>query len=404
LTRPATVFNLPPSARREQYFFQRFVLRDGENAMQKGSTLGWVRQERFLVISVLTTIAFYLFSDSLFGGLSDTYRLALIFFWLFSAVLGSALAVVRHADHIAERLGEPYGTLILTLCITSIEVVSITAIMLHGANNPTLARDTLFAVTMIVLNGMVGLSLLLGGWRYHEQYYNLQGANTYLGVIIPLGVLCLVLPNFTVVQSGPPKLSFAERIFVATVSLGLYAAFLFLQTSRHRAYFAAEEHVKEAPTPETPTSGPPLAWHAVLLAIYMALVVYLAEKLAPPVDYVVETMGKPAAFAGLAMAVLVATPEIVSAVRAAGKNNLQRSMNIFLGSVLSTIGLTIPAIIVISELTLHPIQLGLEHTDLLLFVLTLLLCTVTFSSGRTNILQGGVHLILFAAYIFFIFQ
>jgi Ca2+:H+ antiporter len=372
--------------------------------MQKASALEWVHKERFLALSVLTTIAFYVFSDSLFSGLSDMYRLALVFFWLFSVVLGSALAVVRHADHIAERLGEPYGTLILTLCITSIEVVSITAIMLHGANNPTLARDTLFAVTMIVLNGMVGLSLLLGGWRYREQYYNLQGANTYLGVIIPLGVLCLVLPNFTVVESGPPRLSFAEKIFVATISLGLYASFLFLQTRRHRAYFAAEQGVEEAPTADLPISTSPLTWHVALLAIYMALVVYLAEKLAPPVDYVVETMGKPAALAGLAMAVLVATPEILGAVRAAGKNNLQRSMNIFLGSVLSTIGLTIPAIIVISELTNHPIRLGLEHTDLLLFVLTLFLCTVTFSSGRTNILQGGVHLILFAAYIFFIFQ
>jgi Ca2+:H+ antiporter len=372
--------------------------------MQKAGTRDWIRQERFLLISVLTTIAFYQFGDSLFGGLSHMYRLVLVFLWLFSVVLGSALAVVRHADQLAERLGEPYGTLILTLCITSIEVVSITAIMLHGANNPTLARDTLFAVTMIVLNGMVGLSLLLGGWRYREQYYNLQGANTYLGVIIPMGVLCLVLPDFTVVPSGPPMLSLAQKIFVATVSLGLYAAFLFLQTSRHRAYFAAEQGDEDAALAQETADRAPLAWHASMLVVYMALVVYLAQKLAPPVDYVVETMGKPAALAGLAMAVLVATPEILGAVRAAGKNNLQRSMNIFLGSVLSTIGLTIPAIIVISELTLHPVRLGLEHTDLLLFVLTLLLCTVTFSSGRTNILQGGVHLILFAAYIFFIFQ
>lgn len=363
-----------------------------------------IRSERFLAISLLTTIAFFLFGDTLLGGLSNLYRLALIFFWLFIVVLGSALAVVRHAEHLAERLGEPYGTLILTLCITTIEVVSITAIMLHGENNPTLARDTLFAVTMIVLNGMVGLSLLLGGWRYREQYYNLQGANTYLGVIIPLGVMCLVLPDFIATPSGPPMLSVAQKIFVATVSLGLYVAFLCLQTSRHRAYFVAQNDGSELRVvPVHPTSTP-LSLHVVLLAIYMGLVVYLAEKLAPPVDYVVETMGKPAALAGLAMAVLVAAPEIIGAVRAAGRNNLQRSMNIFLGSVLSTIGLTIPAIIVISELTDHPVRLGLEHTDLLLFLLTLALCMVTFSSGRTNILQGGVHLILFVAYLFLIFQ
>lgn len=369
--------------------------------MQTIGVLTVLRRERFLAISVLTTLAFYLFGDTLFGGLSNLYRLAVIFFWLFSVVLGSALAVVRHAERLAEKLGEPYGTLILTLCITSIEVVSITAIMLHGANNPTLARDTLFAVTMIVLNGMVGLSLLLGGWRYREQHYNLHGANTYLGVIIPLGVLCLVLPDFIVAASGPPRLSAAQKIFVATVSAGLYAAFLALQTSRHRAYFTVQTGEGEAS--EAAPSDAPLTPHVILLVIYMALVVYLAEKLAPPVDYVVETMGQPAALAGLAMAVLVATPEIIGAVRAAGRNNLQRSMNIFLGSVLSTIGLTIPAIIVISELTDHPVRLGLEHTDLLLFVLTLALCMVTFSSGRTNVLQGGVHLILFLAYLFLIF-
>jgi Ca2+:H+ antiporter len=199
-------------------------------------------------------------------------------------------------------------------------------------------------------------------------------------------------------------LSSAQKIFVALVSLGLYVAFLFMQASRHRAYFAARPDGDELHVARIDPVEIPVFRHVVLLAIYMVLVVYLAEKLAPPVDYVVETMGKPAALAGLTMAILVATPEIIGAVRAALRNNLQRSMNIFLGSVLSTIGLTIPAIIVISEVTQHPIRLGLEHTDLLLFVLTLALCMVTFSSGRTNILQGGVHLILFVAYLFLIFQ
>jgi Ca2+:H+ antiporter len=372
--------------------------------MQTIALMARIRRERFLPVSVLTTLAFYLFGDSLFSGLSSMYRLVLVFFWLFFVVLGSALAVVRHAEYLAEKLGEPYGTLILTLCITSIEVVSITAIMLHGANNPTLARDTLFAVTMIVLNGMVGLSLLFGGWRYREQHYNLHGANTYLGVIIPLGVLSLVLPDFIATPSGIPMLSMPQKIFVAAVSLGLYVAFLALQTHRHRGYFTVQNADIDEYDGSPAAMASPLAVHVVLLAIYMALVVYLAQKLAPPVDYVVETLGKPAALAGLVMAVLVATPEIIGAVRAAGRNNLQRSMNIFLGSVLSTIGLTIPAIIVISDVTQHPIQLGLQHTDLLLFVLTLALCMVTFSSGRTNILQGGVHLILFTAYLFLIFQ
>jgi Ca2+:H+ antiporter len=324
-----------------------------------------------------------------------------IFVWLFAVILGSALAVVRHAEHLGKQLGEPYGTLVLTLSITAIEVISITAIMLHGENNPTLARDTLFAVTMIVLNGMVGLSLLVGGWRYREQQYNLQGANAYLGVVIPLGILALVMPNFTVY---PEKtLTFPQEAFLAVICAGLYIAFLGLQTRRHRAYFAAALDDEEAST-VLHDGAAHIAFHALLLAAYMIPVVFLAEKLAHPVDYVVETLGKPAALAGLVMAVLVATPEGIGAVRAARGNHMQRSVNIFLGSVLSTIGLTIPAILVISHLTAHPIELGLQHTDLVLFLLTLTVSLVTFSSGHTNVLQGGVHLILFVAYLFYMFQ
>src|SRR6202021_4088745 len=170
-----------------------------------------LRQEWFLGFSGLTSLAFLLLGDTLFGGLGRPLWLGLIFLWLFAAILGSSLAVVRHAASLGARLGEPLGTLLLTLSVTFIEVASISAIMLHGANNPTLARDTLFAVVMIVLNGMVGLSLLMGGWRHREQHYNLQGANAYLGVIIPLGILALVLPNFTVSTPGP-ILSFSQEM------------------------------------------------------------------------------------------------------------------------------------------------------------------------------------------------
>lgn len=362
-------------------------------------------KERFLGVSVLTSLAFLLFGTRLLDGLESTPWLVLMFVWLFATILCSALAVVRHADHLAERLGEPYGTLILTLAITSIEVVSVSAIMLHGANNPTLARDTLFAVTMIVLNGMIGLSLLIGGWRRLEQRYNLQGANAYLGVIIPLGVLALVLPDFTISSAGA-TLVFSQEMFIAVGSVGLYVTFLFLQTNRHRVYFTPVDDDDEQPesssvaVPERRSPWRPVA----LLGAYMVPVVFLAEKLAVPVDYVVETMKAPAALAGLVMAVLVATPEAIGAVRSASRNHLTRSVNISLGSVLSTIGLTIPSILVVSHLTHHPVTLGLQHTDLLLFLLTLTLCLVTFSSGRTTVLQGAVHLILFACYLFFMFQ
>ena len=364
-----------------------------------------VRSEWFLAISLPTCAAFFLYGGRLLQGLHRVPWLLLMFAWLFAAILGSALAVVRHADRLAERLGEPYGTLILTLSITSIEVVGISAVMLHGANNPTLARDTLFAVTMIILNGMIGLSLLIGGWRRLEQHFNLHGANAYLGVIIPLGVLALVLPNFTLSSPGA-SLVHAQELFIAVASVGLYVTFLFLQTNRHRAYFTPADDVAE-PVPVTahaPDAWPGLGWHVALLLAYMGPVVFLAEKLALPVDYIVETIKAPTALAGLTMAVLVATPEAISAVRAARRNHLTRSVNISLGSVLSTIGLTIPSILLIGHLTDHPVTLGLQHTDLVLFVLTLVLCMVTFSSGRTTVLQGAVHLILFAAYLFFMLQ
>jgi len=368
--------------------------------MTSGGFPKLLRREWFLAISIATTVAF-LAAPTLLDGLDRPWWLAVIFAWLFAAILGSALSVVRHAEHLGKRLGEPYGTLVLTLAITAIEVISITAIMLHGDNNPTLARDTLFAVTMIVLNGMVGLSLLAGGWRHREQHYNLQGANAYLGVVIPLGILSLVMPNYA--SHGQPTLTFAQEVFLAVICAGLYVAFLGLQTRRHRAYFAAKE--EDAQTQQTLHGGRTRTMsHALLLVAYMVPVVYLAEKLAHPVDYVVETLHKPAALAGLVMAVLVATPEGIGAVRAARGNHMQRSVNIFLGSVLSTIGLTIPAILVISRLTAHPIELGLQHTDVVMFLLTLTVSLVTFSSGHTNVLQGGVHLILFVAYLFYMFQ
>lgn len=367
--------------------------------MTTRSLPSFARREWFLGFSVSTCLIFLFAGGPLLRELSNPLRLGLAFVWLFAAILGSALAVARHADRLAERLGEPYGTLILTLSATSIEVVSISAVMLHGQNNPTLARDTLFAVTMIVLNGMVGFSLLMGGWRWREQQYNLHGANAYLGVIIPLGVLSLVMPGFTMNTAGL-ELSFSQEIFLVLSAVSLYIAFLVLQTHRHREYFSSGKEAAGIAS----KSAVPVLRHVILLGAYMVPVVVLAQKLAEPVDYMVETLRVPAALAGATMAVLVAAPEAIGAVRAAAANHLQRSINIFLGSVLSTIGLTIPAILVISHLTHHRIVLGLQHSDLVLFLLTLMLCVVTFSSGRTNVLQGAVHLVLFAAYLFLIFQ
>jgi Ca2+:H+ antiporter len=318
-------------------------------------------------------------------------------------ILGSAVCVVRQAECIASFLGEPYGTLVLTLSVTFIEVASISAVMLHGANNPTLVRDTLIAVVMIILNGMVGASLMLGAWKYGEQHYNLQGANAYLGVIIPLVVLAMIMPDYTVSTAGP-TFSRSQETMLALIMIGLYAVFLAVQTGRHRGYFGTgDENAKGEQETEEP-SRRSLPYSMMMLLLFIAPVVYLAEQLAKPIDYLVETLHAPAALGGVAIAILVATPEAIGAVRAALANKVQRSVNIFLGSVLSTMGLTVPAMLVISHWTNHPIVLGVEHASMVLLLLTLALCVVTFSSGHTNVLQGVVHLLLFLTFLFLLVQ
>jgi Ca2+:H+ antiporter len=369
---------------------------------KRKALLNAIGDEWFLGVSLATTLAFALSGAKLLSGLSNPLWLAFIFVWLFAVVLGSALSVVRHADHVAEILGEPYGTLVLTLSVTAIEVVSISAVMLHGENNPTLVRDTLFAIVMIILGGMIGGSLLLGGWRHREQHYNLQGANAYLGVIIPLTVLALILPNSTVTTPGP-TLSFPQQTFLFVMSIGLYIAFLAMQTGRHRGYFVSAGSEESAP-PAVPKAAPSLRWHAALLLAYILPVVFLAEKLALPIDYYIETLKAPAALGGVIIAMLVATPEAMAATRAAAANQMQRSVNISLGSVLSTIGLTVPAMLAISHFTRHEVYLGLDRANEVLMLLTLAVCIVTFASGRTNILQGAVHAMLFGAFVMLIFQ
>ncbi|AXK83066.1 calcium:proton antiporter [Pseudolabrys taiwanensis] len=360
-----------------------------------------VRAERFLGISLATTLAFALAGEKMFAAMANPLWFAVIFVWLFAVVLCSALAVVRHADRVAEFLGEPYGTLVLTLSVTAIEVMSITAVMLHGENNPTLVRDTLFAIIMIILGGMIGVSLLAGGWRHREQHYNLQGANAYLGVIIPMAAFPLSLPNFTVTTPGP-TLSGPQEMFVMLTSVGLYVAFLSIQTGRHRSYFAPEDAATAHTKP--PLGMGRLGWHIVLLLAYIVPVVFLAEQFAHPIDYLIETLHVPTAIGGVIIAMLVATPEAIGATRAAWSNRLQRSINISLGSVLSTIGLTVPAMLAISYFTSHEVYLGLSSADNLLLAVTLVVSIVTFASGHTNILQGVVHVVLFAAFVMLIFQ
>jgi len=361
-----------------------------------------VQTEWPLLLSIATGALFLFGGAAVANLIMSPPWLILTFGWLFLTILFASKAVVRHAEDLAHELGEPFGTLVLTFSITTIEVASISAVMLHGANNPALPRDTVFAILMIILNGMVGLSLLFGGWMHKEQHYNLQGANVYLSVIVPLAVLSLILPDFTRTTPGP-TLSAAQQAFLIIVALGLYGAFLAIQTGRHREYFSAGTPRSEES--KVPAAKPRSVYFSVmLLVVYLVTIIYLAELLATPIDYFTETLHLPDALGAVIIAALVATPEALSAVRAAMANRLQRAMNIFLGSVLATIGLTIPAMLVVAHFSGRHFVLGLEHTDIVMLLLTLFSCGITFGSGRTNVLQGAVHLILFSVYVLLIFQ
>ena len=348
----------------------------------------------------VTAAVFLAFDQALLGEIRSAWWAAFLFAWLFAIMVLAAFSVVRHADALAEIFGEPFGTLILTLAITVIEVLLITAVMLTGPGVSTLARDTMFAVVMIVFNGMAGLSLLVGGLRYHEQTYNLQGANAFLAVILPLAVLGLVLPNFT--STPGPTLSRVHEGFLIVMSVALYAVFLAIQTLRHRHYFVDRGEAEEKAPPITDLR--PAAWHGALLLLYIVPFVLLSKTIAVPIDYGVRVFGAPAPLVGFLVAALVLAPESLAAVRAAAANQLQRSINLLLGSVLASISLTIPAVLAIGMLTGRTVVLGLENVDVIVLLLTLVMSTITFASGRTNILLGAVHLLLFFAYLVLIFD
>jgi Ca2+:H+ antiporter len=367
-------------------------------------TLHDVKREWPLLISALTTALFLAFGGAWLADLSSAAWLAFIFGWLFAVILLSSFAAVRHAESLAAKLGEPLGTLILTLAVTVIEVTMIAAVMYTGKGSSVFARDALFAVVMIVMNGMVGLSLVLGGLRHHEQAYNLQGANAFLAVIVPLAVLCMVLPNFTTATPGP-TLSGAQAIFLIVMSVALYCVFLAIQNLRHRAYFIAPDSPDSGGATPHPDHGfRSVSYHTALLIAYLLPLVVLSKQLAVPIDYGISELQAPAALGGFLVSVLVLSPESMSAVRAALSNDLQRSVNLLLGSVLATISLTIPAVLVIGLVTDRAIVLGLDPANMVLLVLTLGVSTLTFVSARTNVLLGVVHLLLFLAYLMLIFD
>jgi len=314
------------------------------------------------------------------------------------ALVATVFAAVYHAEVVAHRIGEPFGTLVLALAVTIIEVALIVSVMITGGTDTAgLARDTVFAAVMIVCNGIVGICLLAGGVRHREQAFQLQGAKAALSVIIPLTTLTMVFPNVTSTIPGP-MFSASQLVFAAVVSLILYGSFLFVQTVRHRDYFLPEGAVEDSHALPPPNRVAALS--AGMLVVSLVLVVALAKMLTPTVERGIATVGAPKSVVGIIIAALVLLPEGLAAYRAAKANRLQTSMNLALGSVLATIGLTIPAVTAVSILLDEPLTLGLSAKEQLLLALTLIVSLLTVGTGRTTVLQGIVHLVIFAVFLF----
>jgi Ca2+:H+ antiporter len=315
-------------------------------------------------------------------------------------LIGAVIAAVHHAEVVAHRVGEPFGTLVLALAVTVIEVALIVSLMLSGGPDvSTLARDTVFAAIMIILNGIVGLCLLVGGLRHLEQRFTLRGASTALSVLAAMAILSLVLPNYVLSRPGP-EFAPSQLIFLAIVSLVLYGTFVMVQTVRHRDYFLPED---EPPSHDTHAEPPDntATWVAFgILLVALVAVVFLAKALAPTVENAVKGAGLPLAVVGIVIAAVVLAPESLAALNAARRNRIQTSLNLALGSALATIGLTIPAVAVISLMLDIPLSLGIDPKGMALLALSLFISTLTLGTGRTTVLQGTVHLVILATYLF----
>lgn len=315
-------------------------------------------------------------------------------------LVGSVIAAVHHAEVVAHSVGEPFGTLLLAVAVTVIEVSLIVSLMLSaGADTATLARDTVFAAIMLILNGIVGLCLLAGGLRHHEQRFTLRGVSAALCVLAAMAVLSLVLPNYVTSAPGGAYAP-SQLIFVAVVSLILYGTFVMVQTVRHRDYFLPAD---EAPTHDTHAEPPDsrTAWIAfAILVVALVGVVLLAKSLAPTMESAVLAAGLPLTVVGVVIAGLVLAPESLAAFRAARRDRIQTSLNLALGSALATIGLTIPSVSVVSLWLGIPLSLGLDPKGLTLLFLSLFVATITLGTGRTTVLHGVVHLVILAAYLF----
>ena len=317
-----------------------------------------------------------------------------------AALIGAVSAAVHHAEVVAHRVGEPFGTLVLALAITIIEVALIVSMMLRadGAQAATLTRDTIYATILIITGGVVGLCLLVGGLRHHVQVFQTEAARPALAILVALSVLTLVLPGFTTSAPGG-QYSTGQLVFAALASLALWGVFVFGQTVRHRDYFLDPDAAAGDVHHARPSAR--AAWASMaLLLLALVAVVGLAKTLSPVIESMVQEAGLPRGVIGVIIALLVLAPETVAAVRAALANRLQTSLNLALGSALASIGLTIPSVVLVALLFGLPLDLGLTGKDLVLLLLSLAVSIVTLGSRRTDFMLGAVHLVVFAAFLF----
>lgn len=325
--------------------------------------------------------------------------------WLFEVLVvmglvAGILAAVFHAEVVAHRVGEPYGTLVLALAVTSIEVALIVSLMIAGGEAASgLARDTVFASVMIILNGMVGICLLSGGRRHGEQSFGVFGVSASLATLAAISVLTLVLPNYTTTTAGP-YYSNSQLTFIAIVSLVLYGTFVMIQTVKHRDYFLPVKSAADEAVHAKPPSNTTAILSATLLLACLGSVVLLAKTLSPVLEAAVADMGAPKTLVGIIIAAVVLLPESIAAYQAARANRLQTSLNLALGSALASIGLTIPAVAVVSLMTGWSLTLGIDAKSTVLLLLSLLVASLSLGTGRTTVMQGTVHLVIFAVYLF----
>ncbi|WP_048968239.1 sodium-potassium/proton antiporter ChaA [Escherichia coli] len=353
-------------------------------------------KETSLIFPVLALVVLFLWGSSqTLPVVIGINLLALI------GILSSAFSVVRHADVLAHRLGEPYGSLILSLSVVILEVSLISALMATGDAAPTLMRDTLYSIIMIVTGGLVGFSLLLGGRKFATQYMNLFGIKQYLIALFPLAIIVLVFPMALPVAN----FSTGQALLVALISAAMYGVFLLIQTKTHQSLFVYEH--EDDSDDDDPHHGKPSAHsslrHAIWLIVHLIAVIAVTKMNASPLETLLDSMNAPVAFTGFLVALLILSPEGLGALKAVLNNQVQRAMNLFFGSVLATISLTVPVVTLIAFMTGNELQFALGAPEMVVMVASLVLCHISFSTGRTNVLNGAAHLALFAAYLMTIF-